>query len=48
AGPSATPSAISEVFIVTGVLILLAMPCAWRFPLNDERIEARPDALEPR
>ncbi|MCF5600533.1 MFS transporter, partial [Pseudomonas syringae] len=48
AGPLATPSAISEVFIVTGLLILLALPCAWRFPLNDERAKARPDALEPR
>ncbi|RMT28458.1 YhcA [Pseudomonas syringae pv. solidagae] len=48
AGPAATPSAISEVFIATGVLILLALPCAWRFPLNDERAEAQPDAVEPR
>ncbi|MGV8842733.1 MAG: DHA2 family efflux MFS transporter permease subunit [Pseudomonas sp.] len=25
-------TAISEVFIATGILILLALPCAWRFP----------------
>ncbi|MCK9735808.1 MULTISPECIES: DHA2 family efflux MFS transporter permease subunit [Pseudomonas] len=48
AGPAATPSAISEVFIATGLLILLALPCAWRFPLNDERAEAQPDAVESR
>jgi len=27
-----TLTAISEVFIATGILILLALPCAWRFP----------------
>ncbi|KPW68276.1 YhcA [Pseudomonas syringae pv. broussonetiae] len=48
AGPAATPSAINEVFIATGLLILLALPCAWRFPLNDERTEAQPGAVEPR
>lgn len=58
AGPTATPSAISEVFIATGLLILLALPCAWRFPVNeapvkdkpvnDERAEAQPDAVETR
>ncbi|WP_122869653.1 MFS transporter, partial [Pseudomonas viridiflava] len=58
AGPTATPSAISEVFIATGLLILLALPCAWRFPVNeapvkekpvnDERAEAQPDAVESR
>ncbi|RMS85620.1 YhcA [Pseudomonas savastanoi] len=47
AGPAATPSAINEVFIATGLLILLALPCAWRFPLNDERTEAQPGAVEP-
>ncbi|MEE5062906.1 DHA2 family efflux MFS transporter permease subunit [Pseudomonas alliivorans] len=58
AGPTATPSAISEVFIATGLLILLALPCAWRFPVNekpmnekpvnDERAEAQPGAVETR
>ncbi|MBP0942809.1 DHA2 family efflux MFS transporter permease subunit [Pseudomonas alliivorans] len=58
AGPTATPSAISEVFIATGLLILLALPCAWRFPVNekpmnekpvnDERAEAKPGAVETR
>ncbi|SFQ56012.1 drug resistance transporter, EmrB/QacA subfamily [Pseudomonas sp. NFPP07] len=41
-------SAISEVFVVTGLLILLALPCAWRFPLSDETAEAVPGALEHR
>lgn len=40
--------AISEVFVVTGLLILLALPCAWRFPLSDETAEAVPGALEHR
>ncbi|MEE4341636.1 DHA2 family efflux MFS transporter permease subunit [Pseudomonas alliivorans] len=58
AGPTATPSAISEVFIATGLLILLALPCAWRFPVNekpmnekpvnDERAVAKPGAVETR
>ncbi|EPN48008.1 EmrB/QacA family drug resistance transporter [Pseudomonas syringae pv. actinidiae ICMP 18807] len=30
------------------MLILLALPCAWRFPLNDERAEAQPDAVQSR
>ncbi|AJO78715.1 MFS transporter [Pseudomonas sp. MRSN 12121] len=48
-GPQAGLSlAISEVFVVTGVLVLLALPCAWRFPLSDERAEALPGALEHR
>lgn len=41
-------SAISEVFVATGLLILLALPCAWRFPLSDETAEAVPGALEHR
>lgn len=41
-------SAISEVFVATGLLILLALPCAWRFPLSDETAEAMPGALEHR
>lgn len=45
---TATPSAISEVFFATGVLILLALPCAWRFPLSDETAEPAPAALEHR
>ncbi|MGE7957620.1 DHA2 family efflux MFS transporter permease subunit [Pseudomonas sp. NPDC089530] len=40
--------AIGEVFVITGLLILLALPCAWRFPLSDESAEAVPGALEPR
>ncbi|MFC5695538.1 DHA2 family efflux MFS transporter permease subunit [Pseudomonas sp. GCM10022186] len=45
---AATPSAIGEVFVATGILILLALPCAWRFPLSDEAAPAVPAALEPR
>ncbi len=30
----------------TGILILLALPCAWRFPLHDETAEAQPGAVE--
>ncbi|MGH8332970.1 MAG: MFS transporter, partial [Pseudomonas sp.] len=46
----ATPGAISEVFMATGILILLALPCAWRFPVHasDEPAEALPSALEHR
>jgi EmrB/QacA subfamily drug resistance transporter len=46
----ASPGAISEVFMATGILILLALPCAWRFPLpvSDEPAEALPSALEHR
>ena len=46
----ASPGAISEVFMATGILILLALPCAWRFPLpvSDEPAEALPSALEQR
>jgi hypothetical protein len=45
-----TPGAISEVFMATGILILLALPCAWRFPVHasDEPAEALPSALEHR
>jgi EmrB/QacA subfamily drug resistance transporter len=45
---TATPAAISEVFVATGILVLLALPCAWRFPLSDETDEAVPAALEHR
>ncbi|KPA97994.1 hypothetical protein PF70_01905, partial [Pseudomonas asplenii] len=48
AGQAASPAAISEVFIATGILILLALPCAWRFPQHDETAEARPAAVEQR
>jgi len=43
-----TLGAISEVFIATGILILLALPCAWRFPLPtaDESAQALPKAIE--
>ncbi|MGY2172211.1 DHA2 family efflux MFS transporter permease subunit [Pseudomonas gingeri] len=47
-GQAATASAISEVFAATGVLILLALPCAWRFPLHDETVEASPATVEHR
>lgn len=47
AGPLATPSAISEVFIVTGVLILLALPCAWRFPLTTSAPRPSPTRSNP-
>ncbi|MNP24975.1 hypothetical protein D3C76_1177660 [compost metagenome] len=42
--------AISEVFMATGILVLLALPCAWRFPVHasDEPAEALPSALEQR
>lgn len=42
--------AISEVFLATGLLTLLALPCAWRFPAGaaDEPAEAPPAALEQR
>lgn len=45
-----TPGAISEVFMATGLLVLLALPCAWRFPVHepDEPAEALPSALEHR
>ncbi|WP_010452169.1 DHA2 family efflux MFS transporter permease subunit [Pseudomonas asplenii] len=48
AGEATSPAAISEVFIATGILILLALPCAWRFPLHDETAEAQPGAVEQR
>ncbi|WP_416772860.1 DHA2 family efflux MFS transporter permease subunit [Pseudomonas sp. RHF3.3-3] len=48
AGQAASPAAISEVFIATGILILLALPCAWRFPQHDETAEAQPAAVEQR
>jgi len=48
AGEATSPAAISEVFIATGILILLALPCAWRFPLHDETAEAQPGAVERR
>ncbi|WP_150643822.1 DHA2 family efflux MFS transporter permease subunit [Pseudomonas fluorescens] len=43
-----TLGAISEVFIATGILILLALPCAWRFPVRtgDEPAQALPKAIE--
>lgn len=43
-----TLGAISEVFIATGILILLALPCAWRFPVraSDEPTQALPKAIE--
>jgi MFS family permease len=46
----ASSGAISEVFMATGILILLALPCAWRFPVHasDEPAEALPSALEHR
>ena len=46
----ASPGAISEVFMATGILILLALPCAWRFslPVSDEPAEALSSALEHR
>ncbi len=40
--------AVSEVFIATGVLILLALPCAWRFPMPERAPEVRSVALEQR
>ncbi|MBT2342002.1 MULTISPECIES: DHA2 family efflux MFS transporter permease subunit [Pseudomonas] len=43
-----TSGAISEVFIATGVLILLALPCAWRFPMPERTAEAPSIALEQR
>jgi len=48
AGEATSPAAISEVFIATGILILLALPCAWRFPLHDETAEAQPGVVEQR
>lgn len=50
AGQAASLAAISEVFLATGVLILLALPCAWRFPAGaaEEPTEALPAAVEPR
>lgn len=47
AGPAATPSAISEVFIATGLLILLALPCAWRFPLTTSAPRPSPTRSNP-
>ncbi|WHS63029.1 DHA2 family efflux MFS transporter permease subunit [Pseudomonas sp. G2-4] len=40
--------AISEVFIATGTLILLALPGAWRFPVPERAPEAPSVALEQR
>lgn len=34
-----TASAVGEVFIATAVLILLALPFAWRFPLSNDGAE---------
>ncbi|WP_186828399.1 DHA2 family efflux MFS transporter permease subunit [Pseudomonas chlororaphis] len=48
AGALDLSGAISEVFVVTGLLILLALPCAWRFPHSDATPEALPGALEHR
>lgn len=47
---AATATAISEVFIATGILILLALPCAWRFPVAtpDATREAAPKGVEQR
>ena len=45
-----TLAAINEVFMGTGILILLALPCAWRFPVraSDEPAEALPKAIAQR
>ncbi len=47
---ASTSGAVSEVFMATGILVLLALPCAWRFPVHasDEPVEALPSALEQR
>lgn len=43
-----TSGAVSEVFIATGVLILLALPCAWRFPMPERAASVPSAALEQR
>ncbi len=47
AGPLATPSAISEVFIVTGVLILLALPVRGASPLTTSAPRPSPTRSNP-
>lgn len=44
AGQGSEVAALREVFMATGVLILLALPCAWRFPVaaQAEASEAQP------
>lgn len=49
AGGAGTLAAINEVFMVSGFLILLALPCAWRFPAGaaEEPAEKLAAAIEP-